>query len=96
VLARLDRPTRERLAPDLVEDHAQVGGGALPTVELPTVGLAVGASPAAARDLDVALRTGEPPVVGRMLHDRLFLDCRAVLPAQLALLASALTRAASG
>jgi L-seryl-tRNA(Ser) seleniumtransferase len=96
VLARLDRPTRERLAPDLVEDHAQVGGGALPTVELPTVGLAVGASPAAARDLDVALRTGEPPVVGRMLHDRLFLDCRAVLPEQLALLASALTRAASG
>jgi L-seryl-tRNA(Ser) seleniumtransferase len=95
LLARLDHATRERLAPQLREDHAQVGGGALPTVELPTVGLAVGATPAAARDLDAALRTGDLPVVGRMLDDRLFLDCRTVLPDQIALLARALTRAAS-
>jgi L-seryl-tRNA(Ser) seleniumtransferase len=94
VLARLDGSTRERLTPHLVEDHAQVGGGALPTVELPTVGLAVGATPAAARALDAVLRTGEPPVVGRMLDDRLFLDCRTVFPDQVALLATALTRAA--
>ena len=95
LLGRLDPPTRDRLAPRLVEDHAQVGGGALPTVELPTVGLAVGATPAAARDLDAALRTGDPPVVGRMLDDRLFLDCRTVLPDQVGLLATALTRAAA-
>ena len=95
LLARLDHATRERLAPQLREDRAQVGGGALPTVELPTVGLAVGATPAAARDLDAALRSGEPAVVGRMLHDRLFLDCRTVIPDQIALLARALTRAAS-
>lgn len=95
VLARLDSSTRERLTPHLVEDHAQVGGGALPTVELPSAGLAVGATPAAARALDAALRTGDPPVVGRMLDDRLFLDCRTVLPGQIALLATALTRAAS-
>lgn len=95
LLARLDHATRERLAPQLREDHAQVGGGALPTVELPTVGLAVGVTPAAARDLDAALRTGDLPVVGRMLDDRLFLDCRTVLPDQIALLARALTRAAS-
>jgi L-seryl-tRNA(Ser) seleniumtransferase len=95
LLARLDHATRQRLAPQLGEDHAQVGGGALPTVELPTAGLAVGATPAAARDLDAALRTGDPPVVGRMLDDRLFLDCRTVLPDQIALLARALTRAAT-
>ena len=95
LLARLDAGTRQRLVPHLVEDHAQVGGGALPTVELPTVGLALGATPAAARDLDVALRTGDPPVIGRMLDDRLFLDCRTVLPDQVGLLATALTHAAS-
>ena len=94
VLARLDRATRERLTPHLAEDHAQVGGGALPTVELPTVGLAVGATSTAARNLDAALRTGDPPVIGRMLDDRLFLDCRTVLPHQVAALATALTRAA--
>ena len=95
LLARLDTVTRQRLAPHLVEDHAQVGGGALPTVQLPTVGLAVGATPAAARELDAALRTGDPPVIGRMLDDRLFLDCRTVLPQQIAPLATALTHAAA-
>lgn len=95
LLARLDPVTRERLVPRLIEDHAQVGGGALPTVELPTVGLALGATPAAARDLDAALRTGDPPVVGRMLDDRLFLDCRTVLTGQIAALATALEHAAS-
>ncbi len=77
-----------------MEDHAEVGGGALPTVELPTAGLAVGDSPAAARALDAMLRVGDPPVIGRMIDDRLFLDCRTVLPTQVAALAAALTRAA--
>ena len=95
LLGRLDPATRASLAPHLVEDHAEVGGGALPTVQLPTIGLAVGATPAAARALDVALRTGDPPVVGRMLDDRLFLDCRTVLPHQIPALAAALAHAAS-
>jgi len=95
VLRRLAPAIRERLAPQLVEDHAEVGGGALPTVELPTVGVAVGATPAAARTLDATLRIGDPPVIGRMVDDRLFLDCRTVLPTQIAALAAALTQAAN-
>ena len=95
VLRRLAPTVRERLAPQLVEDHAEVGGGALPTVELPTVGVAVGATPAAARTLDATLRIGDPPVIGRMVDDRLFLDCRTVLPTQIAALAAALTQAAN-
>jgi L-seryl-tRNA(Ser) seleniumtransferase len=95
LLARLDPVVRERVAPQLLEDHAEVGGGAMPTVQLPTIGLAVGATPAAARALDVALRTGDPPVIGRMIDDRLFLDCRTVLPDQVAELATALTHAAT-
>ena len=94
VLRRLAPAVRERLAPQLVEDHAEVGGGALPTVQLPTVGVAVGATPAAARTLDATLRIGDPPVIGRMVDDRLFLDCRTVLPTQIAMLAAALTQAA--
>jgi len=95
VLRRLAPAIRERLAPQLVEDHAEVGGGALPTVQLPTVGVAVGATPAAARTLDATLRIGDPPVIGRMVDDRLFLDCRTVLPTQIAALAAALTQAAT-
>ncbi|PYM74447.1 MAG: L-seryl-tRNA(Sec) selenium transferase, partial [Candidatus Rokuibacteriota bacterium] len=95
VLRQLAPDVRERLGASLVDDLAQVGGGALPTVELPTVAVAVGMSSAAAMRLDEALRVGDPPVVGRITRDRLFLDCRTVLPGQVKALAGALTIAAA-
>ena len=95
VLRQLAPDVRERLGASLADDLAQVGGGALPTVELPTVAVAVGTSSAAAMRLDEALRVGDPPVVGRITHDRLFLDCRTVLPAQVKALAGALAIAAA-
>jgi L-seryl-tRNA(Ser) seleniumtransferase len=85
----------DRLAARVAEGRSQVGGGALPTVELPTAGLSVGATDAAARALDAALRAGDPPVIGRLVDDRLFLDCRTVLPGQVTDLVRALTRAAA-
>ena len=85
----------ERLAARVVEDRAQVGGGALPTVELPTAAVALGTSDAAARALDARLRAGDPPVIGRMMDDRLLLDCRTVLPGQVAVLVKAITTAAA-
>ncbi|HUF94400.1 MAG TPA: L-seryl-tRNA(Sec) selenium transferase [Candidatus Limnocylindria bacterium] len=93
VLSRLDPGTRARLAPRLTEATSQVGGGALPTVELPTCGLEVGAGAAEARRVDEVLRAGDPAVIGRLANDRLFLDCRTVLPAQVAALAAALVAA---
>ena len=95
VLRQLAPDVRERLGASLVDDLAQVGGGALPTVELPTVAVAVGMSSAAAMRLDEALRVGDPPVVGRITRDRLFLDCRTVLPGQVKAPAGALTLAAA-
>jgi L-seryl-tRNA(Ser) seleniumtransferase len=95
VLRRLAPDVRQRLGATLVDDHGKVGGGALPTVELPTAAVAVGASAEASMRLDEALRGGDPPVVGRIAHDRLLLDCRTVLPTQVSLLAEALTAAAA-
>jgi len=95
VLRAVPPEPRERLALRIDEDRAQVGGGALPTVELPSAGLAAGGSAADARRLDEALRTGEPPVVGRLTEDRLFLDCRTVLRSQVPTLAQTLVRAAT-
>src|SRR5204862_526097 len=51
-------------------------------------------SDAAARALDAALRIGDPPVVGRLVDDRLFLDCRTVLPTQVPVLVKAIVAAA--
>ena len=94
LLARLDPALRRHLSASLVEATSQVGGGALPTVELPTVALALGADGAQTRELDAALRAGAPPVVARVVDDRLLLDCRTVLPSEVAPLAAALARAA--
>jgi len=93
-LRALGGETAARLGAKVDEGRSQVGGGALPTVELPTAGLSLGTTDAAARALDAALRVGEPPVVGRLVDDRLFLDCRTVLPAQLTVLAKAVVAAA--
>jgi L-seryl-tRNA(Ser) seleniumtransferase len=94
VLSRLPADVRSRLAARLVEDRAQVGGGALPTVELPTAAVQLGATPEAARALDAGLRRSDPPVIGRIVDDRLLLDCRTVLPSQVAALAAAIVTAA--
>src|SRR5207249_9392425 len=82
VLRGLGAEAAQRLAARVDEGRAQVGGGALPTVELPTAGGSLGATDAAARGLAAARRVGDPPGVGRLVEDRLFLDCRTVLPAQ--------------
>jgi L-seryl-tRNA(Ser) seleniumtransferase len=96
LLARLEPRVRTRLAARVVDDRSQVGGGALPTVELPTAVLAVGANAAAARDVDEALRRTSPPVIGRIADDRLLLDCRTILPDELPAVAAALTAASGG
>ena len=95
VLRLLPAELRRRLAATVVEDRAQVGGGALPTVALPTAAVALGASAAEARALDEALRRAEPPVIGRIVDDRLLLDCRTVLPTQVRTLAAAIAAAPS-
>jgi L-seryl-tRNA(Ser) seleniumtransferase len=96
LLTRIPGEIRRRLAATVVEDHAQVGGGALPTVELPTAAVALGASPETARRLDEALRRGDPPVIGRIADDRLLIDCRTVLSSQVPPLATAIAAAAKG
>ena len=74
----------------VVESSSQVGGGALPTVELPSAVIALGTRERPAEGLDEALRAGHPPVLGPLLDDRLLLDCRTVLPADVAALAARL------
>jgi L-seryl-tRNA(Ser) seleniumtransferase len=92
LLARLGADERRRLAAEIVEDHSEVGGGALPELKLPTAAIALGATPAEARALDIALRRADPPVIGRIVRDRLLLDCRTVQPNQLSVVAAALGR----
>jgi L-seryl-tRNA(Ser) seleniumtransferase len=94
VLRAIPAAVRERLGAAIVDDVSEVGGGALPTAKLPTAAVALGTTDADARRLDAALRAGHPPVIARIADDRLLLDCRTVLAAQVTLLAQAIARAA--
>lgn len=60
---------------DVVDSTAAVGGGGAPGVELASVALVLPEAYA------VALRHGDPPVVGRVEHGRCLLDLRTVDPA---------------
>lgn len=90
ILLRLGADASRKLGAQIVESRSQVGGGALPTVELPTAAIALGIPDRPAERLDEALRGGRPPVLGRLLDDRLLLDCRTVLPADVPALAARL------
>lgn len=90
IVARLPAETEERLGAQIVESRSQVGGGALPTVELPTAAIALGSPARSAEALDDALRSGRPPVLGRLLDGRLLLDCRTVLSSEVPALAAIL------
>jgi L-seryl-tRNA(Ser) seleniumtransferase len=90
VLGRTSAETRHALGATLVEASSQVGGGALPTVELPSAVIALGTPKRPAVALDEALRIGHPAVLGRLLDDRLLLDCRTILPTDVPALAARL------
>ena len=62
------------------DDVAQVGGGSLPAVELPTVVIALQHKKLSADELAVRLRTGRIGVFVRIHNDEVILDIRSVLP----------------
>jgi len=91
LLRRLPADAAHALGAAIVESRSQVGGGALPTVELPTAALALGSAAHPAQGLDEALRLGRPPVLGRLADDRLLLDCRTIQAAEVPVLGAILT-----
>ncbi len=83
----------QRLAPQLeacaairrvevVADTAFLGGGSVPTQELPTRCLALEPSEGSVNHLARRLRNGPVSVFGRIQQDRLLLDLRGVFPRQ--------------
>jgi L-seryl-tRNA(Ser) seleniumtransferase len=67
---------------EAMESSTYLGGGSVPTQELPTWCIALTPSQGGADRLSAALRTGRPAVVGRIQNERLLLDLRTVFPRQ--------------
>lgn len=77
-------------AVEVVDLDAPIGGGTLPGHRLASVGVALPGAPDA---VAARLARGEPPVIGRVVDDRLVVDLRSVPPDDDARLAAALQHA---
>jgi L-seryl-tRNA(Ser) seleniumtransferase len=79
--------TLPRTGAEVIPSEASVGGGAFPTARIPSVALAFAVRP---RELEQALRLGEPAIIGRVADERLLIDLRTVTPREDDMLARAL------
>ncbi len=79
----------------LLEAESAVGGGASPTVGLPTVAVAIDPGADGPDRFAARLRAATPPVVARVVADRVVLDLRTVSPDEEAPLRAALAQAAT-
>ena len=97
------RNRAERLAPQLgatnvianaevVKDKTYLGGGSVPTQDIPTYCVSLTPEKLSVDELSTALRTGAPAVFGRVQQDRLILDLRSVMPDQDAMIVEAMQR----
>ncbi len=75
------------------EDVSQVGGGALPLQNLPTIVLAIKPSKISVNQFEESLRRGDPPIIGRIVKDELLLDMRTVFDDEVPLLADGIAKA---
>ena len=92
LLKRLSGMTNKRMTFALKEDVSQVGGGALPLQELPTIVLAIKPLNVSVNDLEENLRKGEPAIISRISKDELILDMRTVLDEEIPLLAAGIEK----
>jgi L-seryl-tRNA(Ser) seleniumtransferase len=88
------RATGERLLPKLQatlgaefriqldDSTAQIGSGALPTEELPTVVVSVAHPKLSANAIARKFREADPPIIGRIKDDRFLLDLRTIFDPQ--------------
>ena len=83
-LARRAAQLAHDVGGDVVETTGRVGGGALPLLELRGPAVALARTPAGAKALADVLRAEDPPLVARIVHDRVIVDPRTLDDAQLA------------
>ncbi len=81
---RLLRSIRQRLSSDKValnleKEFSEVGGGAYPMQKIPTTLLTMNFPSLSAAALEEQLRFSKPPILGRIINDRYYLDLRTIL-----------------
>jgi L-seryl-tRNA(Ser) seleniumtransferase len=88
----LDGLKNERLRTTLCDLPSRVGGGALPTIELPSCCVGTAIRGVSANAIDKAFRAFDPPIVGRIENDLYLIDPRTVLEDEAELIVRAFER----
>ena len=93
LLKRLQEKVKKGVQFTLREDVSQVGGGALPLQELPTIILSVKSSDRSVNSLEQGLRKADPPIISRISKDELVFDMRTVFDEEIPILAAGIEKA---
>ncbi len=93
LLKRLSKMENKRITCTLREDVSQVGGGALPLQELPTIVLTLKPLDFSLNTLELHLRKGDPPIISRISKEELILDMRTVFDEEIPILAQEIEKA---
>jgi L-seryl-tRNA(Ser) seleniumtransferase len=75
IVRAIDAPIARSVV--VADSEASVGGGAFPTTKIPSVALVLDGSSTA---IERRLRANDPPVVARIVDDRVLIDLRTVFP----------------
>jgi L-seryl-tRNA(Ser) seleniumtransferase len=92
LLKRLSGIVDKRLTCTLREDVSQVGGGALPLQELPTIVMSIRPLDFSVNRLEEELRKGDPPIISRISKEELILDMRTIFDQEIPLLAAGIEK----
>jgi L-seryl-tRNA(Ser) seleniumtransferase len=80
---------------DVIKGESVIGGGTTPNATLPTFLISIVSDRYSSEELQTRLRTQTPPVIARIVDDRLVLDLRTVFPSEEAELIDHIGRALS-
>jgi L-seryl-tRNA(Ser) seleniumtransferase len=75
---KLQENIPDHIMVQIIDDTSQVGGGALPSQELPTKVIAIASKAISVQDLEKRLRENKPPIITRINKDQLRIDLRTV------------------
>ena len=73
---------RYSLRARVVASVGQMGGGAMPTQDIPSVAVAITSDKQSATQLEEGLRKALIPVIARLVQDEVWIDMRTVLPGE--------------
>jgi L-seryl-tRNA(Ser) seleniumtransferase len=81
LLVKLETALGKEFSLSLQESTAQIGSGALPTEELPTLVITIEHAKLSANAVAKKFRQANPPIIGRITGDRFLLDLRTIFDA---------------